>query len=384
MTTTRAPWSRLPRELAKGFLPGVDALATAMVRAIGTAVPEYSATAVARVVRHALLDCLDQVGTAKPPHTRVFRNLGKVEFTAGRSLDCLQTAYRVAGRVAWRHVSEFGKAAGLGTNALCLTADAIFAYVDEISALSVEGYTAARNRSADTIAHRRRKLLELLLADPPVSPEAVADQAAVAEWALPAAVTVVALEPRTGQHDLAAPELHGDVLADLEGGEPCLVTGDPARHLKNLASRLRGRRAVIGPTVQLADAVRSQSWARRTLHLVQRGIIVGGPVISCADHLSTLWLLADEFLVKELAARALSPFDDLTPKQRARFGETLLIWLQSRDSAPEIAKRLNLHPQTVRYRVRRLTDLFGDRLKNADDRLTVELALRAEALLTNG
>ena len=53
-----------------------------------------------------------------------------------------------------------------------------------------------------------------------------AAQAATAQWALPAEVTVVALEPRADQHGLAAPDLHSDVLVDLEGGEPCLVTGD--------------------------------------------------------------------------------------------------------------------------------------------------------------
>ena len=40
-----------------------------------------------------------------------------------------------------------------------------------------------------------------------------------------------------------------------------------------------------------------------------------------------------------------------------------------------------MHPQTVRYRMHQVIDLFGDRLNNADDRLDMEIALRAEALL---
>ncbi|MEC3978418.1 helix-turn-helix domain-containing protein [Amycolatopsis sp. H20-H5] len=389
----RGLWSLLPAQMGERFRPHVDALARAMLKEIQKAVPEYAqplegpfGATITQGVRGAILQCVDSVVAtegARDTWTTVFRNLGKVEFNEGRSLDCLQTAYRVGGRVAWRHVSEFGQSIGLSSDALCLCAEAIFAYVDEISALSIEGYTAAQTRAAGTIARRRRRLLELVLADPPASPQTIAAQAVSAQWNLPAEVTVVALEPRTDQHSLATPDLHGEVLVDLEGNEPCLVTGDPARQLKDLEGRLRGWRAVVGPTVRLTDAARSLAWARRTMRLVQRGVIADAPITWCADHLSTLWLLTDEFLVKELCTRALAPFDDLTTKQRARLGETLLIWLQSRGSAPEIAKKLKVHPQTVRYRMHQLTDLFGDRLNNADDRLDMEIALRAEALLAD-
>lgn len=385
-------WASLPRELAIRFKPRVDPLARAILQEVQRAVPEYRQPLegafghiITQGVRQAIIQCLDSVGTpgAVPLETwtTVFRNLGKIEFNEGRSLDCLQTAYRVGGRVAWRHISEFGQAAGLGADMLCTSAEAIFAYVDEISALSIEGYTAAQTRAAGTRARRRRRLLELLLADPPSAPQTITAQAATAQWTLPSEVTVVALEPRADQHSLAAPDLHSDVLVDLEGGEPCLVTGDPEKHLKNLTERLQGWRAVIGPTVRLADAPRSLLWARRTLKLVQRGVLPDAALTRCTDHLSTLWLLSDEFLVRELCTRSLEPFRDLTPKQRARLGETLLIWLQSRGSAPEIAKKLKVHPQTVRYRMHQLVDLFGDRLNNADDRLDMEIALRAEALL---
>ncbi|MGW4400969.1 PucR family transcriptional regulator [Amycolatopsis nivea] len=385
-------WASLPRELAVRFTPRVDPLATAILREVQLAVPEYRQPiegafghVITRGVRQAIVQCLDSVGKpATAPAagwSAVFRDLGKIEFAEGRSLDCLQTAYRVGGRVAWRHLSEFGQTAGLPAETLCTSAEAIFAYVDEISALSIEGYTAAQTRAAGNLARRRRRLLDLLLADPPSAPQTIAAQAAAAQWALPEEITVVALEPRSGQHRLATPDLHPDVLVDFEGAEPCLVTGAPEEHLADLAERLPGWRAVLGPAVRLADAPRSLLWARRTLRLVQRGVLPDAPVTHCADYLSTLWLLADEFLVRELCERSLEPFRDLTPKQRARLGETLLIWLQSRGSAPEIAKILKVHPQTVRYRMHQLTELFGARLDNADDRLDLEIALRAEALL---
>jgi len=62
---------------------------------------------------------------------------------------------------------------------------------------------------------------------------------------------------------------------------------------------------------------------------------------------------------------------------------TLLAWLTSSGrSAPEVATSLGIHPQTVRYRMHQLFEMFGDRLNDPDFRFEVEAALRARALLT--
>lgn len=390
--TAAALWSWIPHDIADGFRPYADQMAKAILREIQAAVPEYAQPlqgsfgyVITRGVRQAILpfvDTTDAPTVSKDTWARVFRDLGKVEFKEGRGLDCLQTAYRVGGRVAWRHVSEFGQAAGLDADALCLAAEAIFAYVDEISALSTEGYAEAQIRAVGSLARHRRRLLELILATPPVPLEAIAAQAAVAQWPLPADIAVVALETRSERHDLPMPDLHGDVLMNLEGAERYLVIGDPACHLKDIEGRLEGWRAAVGPTVSLTDATQSLSWAQRALRLAQRGVVADGPIIRCANHLSTLWLFTDELLVKEIIARALKPFDTLTVKQRARLSETLLVWLQSSGSSPEMAKILGIHPQTVRYRMHQIVELFGDSLRDADARLDLEIALRAEALLS--
>jgi DNA-binding PucR family transcriptional regulator len=41
-----------------------------------------------------------------------------------------------------------------------------------------------------------------------------------------------------------------------------------------------------------------------------------------------------------------------------------------------VAERLGIHPQTARYRVGRLRELFGDALDDADARFWLEVALR--------
>jgi DNA-binding PucR family transcriptional regulator len=46
-----------------------------------------------------------------------------------------------------------------------------------------------------------------------------------------------------------------------------------------------------------------------------------------------------------------------------------------------VARRLGVHPQTVRYRLRRLEELFGDALTETESRYELELALRGRTLL---
>ena len=50
-------------------------------------------------------------------------------------------------------------------------------------------------------------------------------------------------------------------------------------------------------------------------------------------------------------------------------------------NAKRVAEVQHLHPQTVRYRLRLLTDLFGDRLDDPDLRFELETALRVERLV---
>ncbi|WP_410597278.1 PucR family transcriptional regulator [Amycolatopsis sp. lyj-23] len=387
----RQLWASLPRELAMLFAAQSGKLCDALIQEVQNAVPEYRDSVeeafgpiVTRCVRLMVTTCLRSIGepaATSPEPATLFRRIGEIEFDEGRGVECLQTAYRVGGRAVWRYLSELGQAADVAADVLCTSADAIFAFVEEISALSVAGYRAAQGRVAGPRARRRKRLLDMMVAEPAPTWEALSAQAVAAGWDPPAEVTCVALEPGTVGRDFAEPNLHPDVLTDLDSAAPFLITGDPARHLDQLAVRLHGRRAVVGPTVRLLEARRSLQWARRTQWLIGRGVLPDEPVVRCAAHLTTLVLLSDDFLVRQLCTHTLKPFDGLTPKQRGVLSETLLVWLQSRGSAPEIAKRLRVHPQTVRYRLHQIHDLFGESLGDPDNRLSVEIALRARVLL---
>ncbi|MDJ1132401.1 PucR family transcriptional regulator [Streptomyces iconiensis] len=240
----------------------------------------------------------------------------------------------------------------------------------------------------DTVERARRLLFATLTAEPwppgayghnPVLP--VPELARSARWPLPATVCAVVLATPCETPPLATAFAH--TLAGPVDGEPCFLLPDPdAGTCEELDAVLRGWTAAVGHTVSLADTTASVRWARRLLELApvrgagaaeQRAAFVD-------DHLSMLLLLQDESLARALSERWLGPLAELTPRQSERLEVTLLAWLES-GGAPEAAKVLQVHPQTVRYRLRQIEKVFGPALRDPRSRFELELALRSRRLL---
>jgi DNA-binding PucR family transcriptional regulator len=105
-------------------------------------------------------------------------------------------------------------------------------------------------------------------------------------------------------------------------------------------------------------------------------------VVRCEDHLVTLWLLSDPALVSHIAAGELAPIDGLSASRRDRLVNTLRVHISTRAPAEQVGKLLGVHAQTVRYRLRSLDSLLGDRLADPDHRFALEASLRALHLLS--
>src|SRR5262249_8416086 len=140
------PWETLPREVAAVIRPELPALADAVIEAIHDGVPAYAQPlegAFGRGLRlggesalRQFVELIGQPGTAQRPGREVYLHLGRGEMRAGRSLDALLSAYRLGARAAWRRISDAGARAGLAPETLYLVAEAMFAYIDELSATS--------------------------------------------------------------------------------------------------------------------------------------------------------------------------------------------------------------------------------------------------------
>lgn len=366
----------------------LPSLAEEIIAEVRRSVPEYARQegapkpAAFRVtVEQAMAAFVDQISGGRDSYERrdeLCRELGRSEAYHGRSLDALQAAYRVGVQVAWRRVAHVGRTRRLSSGVMTRLADALFAYIDELASLSVQGYLEARSWSAHELAGTHQRLLRLLLR-PGAASGALAESAAVAGWRVPDEVTMVAL-PAEAQCVRSA--LDDDVLADFGAAEPhLLIPGefDAARGLM-LADAVPERRSAVGLTVPLAEAADSLRWARRALALVEAGVLEDGGPTLCEQHLLTLWLLSDGALLDQLARRQFSALSGMSQTQRFRMTETLAAWLDAQGNAVEAAQRLQLHPQTVRYRMRQVSGTFSEQLADPDSRFALDLVLRVYRL----
>jgi DNA-binding PucR family transcriptional regulator len=98
--------------------------------------------------------------------------------------------------------------------------------------------------------------------------------------------------------------------------------------------------------------------------------------VCSGDHLPALLLRSDERLATDLAADLLAPLSAETPASAEKLTATLAAWLDHQGRIEAVARLLDVHPQTVRYRLGRLRDLFGDQLDDPDGRFALAVALR--------
>ncbi|HXF31151.1 MAG TPA: helix-turn-helix domain-containing protein [Solirubrobacterales bacterium] len=383
------PWRGLPVRIADLIEGQIEPLSGEILDSIAREVPEYARPLEGRFgrgIRRGVGEALAQfVALIRDPDSgrdsgrEVYLALGRGEQRAGRTLDSLQAAYRIGARVAWRRFADACRRAGVGAEPQALLAEAVFAYIDELAADSVEGYAQAQAEVEDLRRRRRRELVALLLADPPADPADVAAAARAAAWEVPAGLAALACPEEALARVVR--RLPPEVLATVVDGEGCVLLPDPegpgrAEALERAAAEVH---MVIGPTV--APAAAAESWAL-ALALLRAGPADEGPggPLRVDENLATLLLLESRDLAGRIAARRLAALDDLTPKARARMRETALAHLRHDGNAVAMAAEMHVHPQTARYRIARLRELLGEQLDDPDARFELQLALRAETI----
>jgi PucR C-terminal helix-turn-helix domain len=375
------PWHELPPGVVAVLRPALDDVGREMIEAVG-AVPAYSrplegpfGDGIRAGVQQALLHLLAEIEAGGPvDRLDVYRALGQGEMRAGRSLESLLSAYRIGARVAWRRFAALGVEAGLEPDTLYLLAESIFAYIDVLSAESAEGYALEQSAAAGESQLRRRRLVRMLVRESPADPDAVQAAAADAEWGLPRHLAVVAISGE--QREAAASRLPAGTIREAIGDVICALVADPDGPGQRVAIERAivgvGARAGLGTTVDWTQARISFERAQAALELAGDG----EPFVAARDQSGELLLRSDPRLAAELAADRLAPLAQLSPGSSRRLTETLRVWLAEQGRLGAVARRLAIHPQTARYRLGRLRELFGGALEDPDARFWLEVALR--------
>jgi PucR-like helix-turn-helix protein/diguanylate cyclase with GGDEF domain len=377
----------LPQGVADVLRPALPALSDEIVEAIGHEIDAYArplegpfGQAVRLGVERALsrfVDLAVDPGAADESGRRIYVGLGRAEFREGRSLDALLAAYRLGARIAWRRSVEAGTAAGLPPETMYQVGEAIFAYIDGLSAESAEGFAEAQSAAAGERQQRRRQLIALLQQRPLPDDRVVQTAAAEAGWELPRTLAAVVV---AGDEDTrVATRLGPDAIATSRNGIVVALVPDPGGpgRAAQLERALNGRSAAIGPAVDWRATGESVARAELAHRLAADGVLPDGGVVRADDHLPLLVLHADPALAQDLAGHWLAPIDEVSGAARVKLRETLAAWLDHRGRVEEVARELGIHSQTVRYRLKQLRGLFGDALDDPDGRFALQLALRA-------
>ena len=364
-------------------MPGVPAIVEAAIAEIRSrdAAPAHSQEALERNLRLGLTDAVDRWFEPGRPNAApdLHFALGRAQARAGRSLDELMGFYRIAGQAMWRRIAELGAQLGARPEDLYRMAETGFGCVDEISTHAARGFSEEQSHRSGASHSRRSEFVRLLLREPQPAGDVLAAAAATAAVQLSETVALF-VGPGEMYEALARSARDQAVLGPREG-EFVGVLFDPdgpeRRARLRAAAERAGARLALGPVVPIAAARESLARARALLALMLAGLAGAEALVSAERHELELLLGADPPLAGEFAERRLAPLATVPGvATRANLALTLRAWLRAPGQRKTIAEELGVHPQTVRYRMSRLRELFGELLDDPDGRFELELALR--------
>lgn len=308
----------------------------------------------------------------------LFEEIGRGQYRDGNDLTELLAAYQVGARVVWRHVAAAALEVGLAQESVAALAGVVFMFVDQLSSASARGFVLEQSETAATRQRRRDELSELLLSDRSDS-DTVRAAAHRAGWVMPRQAAVILSDPDDELAHVLVSRVDQSALQARQPGVLVTIVPDPAGpgRRQRLAIALRGSHAVIGHPVPLEGLPTSLHIAEEAMRLARDGVIVDDPVF-VEDHLDSIIVHRDDRLLTALRRQMLEPLSGLTAGSRARLIETLTCWLRHMGDRRAIADELHVHPQTVRYRLGRLRELFGEALDDPVTRSRLMLALAWE------
>lgn len=377
-----SPWQSLDADVAAALRERMDPLVAGLAGRITAAVPEFAGIEdskfqqdIHEAVRVALQRFVVLVGTDQPALTpavrEVYVGLGAAEAREERSPEALVATLRVSSRLMLREVVDALSHHGpVSTERVLELADAISAFIDELASASTDGFAEQVRELAGERDRQRHRLAELLLGGG--SADSVVAAAAVAVgWAKVDRLVPVVLPTEMAREARFRFSADGLVVERVDDALALVLDGPRASRIQ-LATRLRGRGAVVGPTVTRAELPEAVRLTELTARLASPE---GADAVFVDDHLATLALQGEPSALAALSRQRLAPFDVLPERQRTPLLETLESWLRHWGARAAVADELVIHPQTVSYRIRKARALVGSDLDDPTTRFELMLVL---------
>jgi hypothetical protein len=338
-------------------------------------------------VRVNLGSMVAQLTLAGPPDLAVPRETGRQRARQGAPLAELLHAYRIGFTELWEAIVAEARRGGQAPPEMLVdAASGVWWLIGEYTQELTVAYREAAAEVLLASARERSALVEALFAGGLPDRDTLWEAAKLLRLPWEGLFVVVAVEApglaREGLPDaeaLLAARGFGSawrLQPDMQAGVVSLRHPDVQPVLLELLGRSVRARAGVSPAYHgLAGTPRALHYARLVLGSLPAGV----PAAAQFEEtpLRVLAAAAPD-AAGELARAVLGPVLDLPAQDRTTLLATLQAWFDAGGSADETGKRIYCHPNTVRYRLRRLQEHTGRSLD--DPRAAAELLAALDAL----
>ncbi|WP_161965378.1 PucR family transcriptional regulator [Rhodococcus sp. P1Y] len=317
-----------------------------------------------------------------------FRAIGAARAADGRPLTDVLRAYRVASSVFVRHVVA-QHTADLEPADIAELSVVVLEAIEAISEEIIDAYTATREHITSNRDQAQAALLDDLIAGRRTSPGALADRTRELGLELPSHPHLLVVQP----------EDPAGLVSDENVEKMLLALGPTGHHKPAYLATRRGRRAVLLLPLTAKRSVVDATCREILLH----GCLVEGKAISRVNtsfrlasdaldnapahafHERSVLDEGDGQLLALLTARPTadtsavveSVLGALTDAANEHLLEGVAAFISS-GTATAAAAALHIHPQTLRYRLRRARELTGRDPRLAWDRLAFDTAIQLQ------
>ncbi|WP_026361615.1 helix-turn-helix domain-containing protein [Amycolatopsis nigrescens] len=311
---------------------------------------------------------------------------GRARAVQGAPLPELLRAYRIGLTEVWQRFVELTAEGGSGDlTGLVEATAAIWALIDDYAEALTTSYRDTTAELMLSNQNRRLALVEALFAGGTATEGTLWDIARVLDLSLDGTYVVVAAEtPSLGQEPLPQIEArlresnHASawrLTPDLQMGVVSLRQARAAQVIIALLQENVTGRVGVSPVFDgLGNTARALHLARVALSSLAPGST--GIVQFNDSPLSGLVASAPEASA-QLAHHVLRPILDLPGDDRNMLLLTLRAWFDCQGSTKLTAERVFCHPNTVRHRLKRISEELGRSLTDPSDIAELGTALRA-------
>jgi DNA-binding PucR family transcriptional regulator len=257
--------------------------------------------------------------------------------------------------------------------------EAVLVYAREVAFAAAQVYAQAAEARGAWDARLEAMVVDALVRGE--ADEALRSRAAALGWGTPSSVTVVIGTPPDDEPEAVVDGVrraakHGglDAMAAVQGDRLVAVLGgaaDPVRASRALLARFGPGPVVIGPSVpDLTAATRSAEAALAGVRACRARTALPRPVLA-SDLLPERAIDGDPLARQALIDEVYQP---LVAAEGALV-ETLGAYLEQAGSLEATARALYVHANTVRYRLRKITDITGYSATDPREAFTLHVAL---------